>query len=88
VRANVAVMASNGEKVTVALDAEIVARARDELGAPDATDAAVIERALNAYLLGRLMDATQARSGLAAVDAERLASQELHASRRERRGAA
>ena len=47
-RANVTVMAANGKKINVALDAEIVARARDELGAPDATDAAVIERALNA----------------------------------------
>jgi hypothetical protein len=81
-------MAANGEKVTVALDAEIVARTRDELGSDDATDAAVIERALNAYLLGRLMDATQASSGLEAEEADRLASDELHASRRERRGAA
>jgi hypothetical protein len=80
-------MAANGEKVTVALDAEIVARTRDELGSDDATDAAVIERALNAYLLGRLMDATQASSGLEAEEADRLASDELHASRRERRGA-
>lgn len=82
------VMAASREKVTVALDAEIVARTRDELGGGDATDAAVVERALNAYLLGRLMDTTQARSGLGAEEADRLVSQELHASRRERRGAA
>jgi hypothetical protein len=81
-------MAANGDKVTVALDAEIVARMRAELSAGDASDAAVIERALNAYLVGRLMDATQARSGLDAQDAEWLASDELHASRREHRGAA
>jgi hypothetical protein len=81
-------MASKGEKVTVALDAEIVARTRDELGARDVTDAVVIERALSAYLLGRLIDATQAKSDLEPEDAERLAYQELHASRRERRGAA
>jgi hypothetical protein len=81
-------MAAKGDKVTVALDAEIVARMRAELGAGDASDAAVIERALNAYLLGRLMDSTQARSRLDADEAERLASDELHASRRERRGAA
>ena len=74
--------------MTVALDAEIVARTRDQLGAGEATDAAVVERALNAYLLGRLMDSTQARSRLDADEAERLASDELHASRRERRGAA
>jgi hypothetical protein len=87
-RANVEAMAADGDKVTVALDAEIVARTRDQLGAGEATDAAVIERALNAYLLGRLMDSTQARSRLDADKAERLASDELHASRRERRGAA
>ena len=81
-------MAADGDKVTVALDAEIVARTRDQLGAGEATDAAVVERALNAYLLGRLMDSTQARSRLDADEAERLASDELHASRRERRGAA
>ncbi len=75
-------MAPNGKKVKVALDAEIVARTRDKLGGSDASDAAVIERALNAYLLGRLMDATQVRAGLDAPEAERLASQELHASRR------
>jgi hypothetical protein len=80
-------MAADGDKVTVALDAEIVARTRDQLGAGEATDAAVVERALNAYLLGRLMDSTQARSRLDADEAERLASDELHASRRERRGA-
>jgi hypothetical protein len=81
-------MSSTGEKVTVALDAEIVARTRDELGSGDATDAAVVERALNAYLLGRLLDAAQARSSLEPEDADRLAVQELHVSRRERHGAA
>jgi hypothetical protein len=67
-------MPSNGEKVTVALDAEIVARTRDELGAREESDAAVVERALNAYLLGRLLDATQARSGLSEEEAEKLRS--------------
>lgn len=81
-------MAASGETVTVALDAEIVARARAELGGSDATDAALIERALDAYLLGRLLDRTQARSALDAEDAERVASQELRASRRERHRAA
>jgi hypothetical protein len=80
-------MASTGEKVTVALDAEIVARTRDELGSGDATDAAVIERALNAYLLGRLLDATQARAGLEPEEADRIAVEEVHASRRERHDA-
>jgi hypothetical protein len=81
-------MPSNGEKVTVALDAEIVARTRDELGAHEESDAAVVERALNAYLLGRLLDATQAKSGLSEEDAEKLAVEEVRAARRERSSAA
>jgi hypothetical protein len=81
-------MPSNGEKVTVALDAEIVARTRDELGAREESDAAVVERALSAYLLGRLLDATQAKSGLSEEDAEKLAVEEVRAARRERSSAA
>lgn len=80
-------MPSNGKKVSVDLDAEIVARTRDELGAGEASDAAVVERALNAYLLGRLLD-TQARSGLSEADAEKLAVDEVRAARRERSSAA
>jgi hypothetical protein len=48
------------------------------------SDAAVVERALNAYLLGRIVDITQARSNLSEDHAERLAYEELHAARRER----
>jgi hypothetical protein len=75
-----------GDKVNLALDAEIVERAREQLGEPAALldDAAVVERALNAYLLRRLVDAAQARSALTAEEAERIAYEELHASRRER----
>lgn len=81
-------MASNGEKVTVDLDAEIVARTRDRLGAADESDAAVVERALNAYLLGRLLDVTQAKAGLSEAEAEKLAVDEVRAARRERSSAA
>jgi predicted transcriptional regulator len=77
-------MASFGDKVNVDLDAEIVERTRSELGAGDETDAAVVERALNAYLLERLLDVTQAKAGLSDADAERLTHEELHAARRER----
>lgn len=77
-------MASRRKKVSVDLDAEMVERARAELGAGTESDAAVVERALNAYLLGRLVDATQANAGLSEEDAMRLASEELQASRRER----
>jgi hypothetical protein len=77
-------MAGPGDKVSVDLDAEIVERTRSALGADAESDAAVVERALNAYLLGRLLDASQAASGLSEDEAERLAYEELHAARRER----
>jgi hypothetical protein len=80
--ATVSLMQSNGEKVTVALDAEIVARARDTLGKRDESDAAVVERALNAYLLGRLLDATEAKSDLSDKDAQALAVDEVRMARR------
>jgi Arc/MetJ family transcription regulator len=76
------------QRVTVSLDAAMIAQAREQLGAPAAglADGAVIERAVNAYLLRRMVDATQAASGLSESDAERIAYEELAASRRERRG--
>jgi hypothetical protein len=47
-------------------------------------DATVVERALNACLLGRLLDATQASAGPTEHDAERIAYEELRSSRHER----
>jgi hypothetical protein len=81
---------ASGDKVNLALDAEMVERARQQLGEPAAglDDAAMVERALNAYLLRRLIDSTQVGSDLTAEDAERIAYEELHALRRERRDAA
>lgn len=66
------------------LDAEIVERTRSAISGGAESDAAVVERALNAYLLGRMLDATQARSTLTEDAAQRLASDELRASRRQR----
>jgi hypothetical protein len=77
-------MASRSDKVNVNLDAEIVERTRSAVGASDESDAAVVERALNAYLLGRVLDITQARSNLSEEEAERMAYEELRAGRRER----
>ncbi len=77
-------MAAPRDKVTVDLDAEIVERTRTELGARSGSDASVVERALNAYLLGRLLEVTQAKAGLSEADGERLTYEELHAARRER----
>jgi len=76
-------MASEGDKVSVALDAAIVADVRRVVDPSAESDAAAVERALNAYLLGRLVDTTQARSDLAAADAERIAYDEVHAHRGE-----
>lgn len=74
------------DKVTISVDADMVAQAREELGEPvvGLPDGAVIERAVNAYLLRRMVDATQAASDLTAEEAERIAYEELRASRRER----
>jgi hypothetical protein len=70
--------------VSVDLDAEIVERTRSAVGGSADSDAAVVERALNAYLLGRVLDITQASSDLSEEEAERLAYEELHAARGER----
>jgi hypothetical protein len=79
-----ALLAERKDKVSVDLDVEIVARTRSALGARAESDAAVVERALNAYLLGRLLDRTHARSHLSEDEAERLAYEEVHTARRER----
>jgi len=86
--ANVSRMEPDGEKVTVDLDAELVARTRDKLGGGNETDSAVVERALNAYLLGRLLDVTQAKSKLSENEAEKLAVDEVRSARQERSSAA
>ena len=77
-------MAAPGEKVSVDLDADIVERTRSALGADAGSDATVVERVLNAYLLGRLLDAGQTPSGLSENQVERLVYGELYATRRER----
>jgi hypothetical protein len=77
-------MAAGEDNVTVALDAGLVERARTELGLVGESDRVVVERVLNAYLLGRQLDATQGRVGLSDQEAERLAYEELDAARRER----
>jgi hypothetical protein len=77
-------MAPGEDNVTVTLDAELVERARTELGLVGESDRAVVERVLNACLLGRQLAATQGRGGLSEQEAERLAYEELNAARRER----
>jgi hypothetical protein len=77
-------MAAGEDKVTVTLDAELVECARIELGLVSEGDRTVVERVLDAYLIGRQLDATQSRAGLSEQQAERAAYEELDAARRER----
>jgi hypothetical protein len=70
-------MVARRDKVAVDLDAEIVERTRTDLGVGSGSDASIVERALNAYLLGRLLDVAQAKAALSEADDERLAYQEV-----------
>ena len=54
----------------------------------EAADADVVERAMRFYLGRRALEASQTMSELSEEDAMRLANEELHAMRRERRSAA
>ena len=56
--------------------------------AAEAADAEVVEQALRAYLGRRALDVSQAMSGLSEEEALRIANEELHAMRRDRRSAA
>jgi hypothetical protein len=76
-------VAGGGDNVTVTLDAELVERARTELGLISKSDRAVVERVLNAYLIRRQLEATQGRAGLSEQEAETVAYEELDAARHE-----
>jgi Arc/MetJ family transcription regulator len=74
---------------TIDVDASLLAETRDAMKpSAGAADAEVVERALRAYLGRRALDASQAMSGLSEGEALRVANEELHAMRRERRNAA
>jgi hypothetical protein len=74
---------------TVDVDAALLEDARSAMKpSAEAADAEVVERALHSYLGRRALDASQAMSGLSEEDALRIANEELHAMRRERRSAA
>jgi hypothetical protein len=66
---------TSAEKVTVSLDASLVAQTREQLGesVADLGDGAVVDRVLDAYLLRRVFNATQAAAGLSEDEAERVA---------------
>jgi hypothetical protein len=82
-------MATSREIKTIDVDAELLAETRDAMSpAPDAADREVAERAMRFYLGRRALEASQALGDLSEEEAMRIANDELHAMRRERRSAA
>jgi len=72
------------------VDAGLLAEARNAMkpSALESADTEVVERALRFYLGRQALEASQAMSRLSEDDAMRLAYEELHAMRDERRSAA
>ena len=78
-------MAVARRTVTLQLDEDLVARTRARAGGlRDKADAEVVEEALAVYLGMNALDEAQAQSTLTEDEANRLASDELDAMRRER----
>jgi hypothetical protein len=74
---------------TVDVDAGLLEEAGSAMKPPaEAADAELAEHAVRSYLARRALDVSQAMSGLSEDDAMRIANEELHAIRRERRSAA
>jgi hypothetical protein len=74
---------------TIDVDAGLLEETRNAMKpAAEAADAEVVERALRSYLGRRALETSQAMSGLSEEDAMRIANEQLHAMRRERRSAA
>lgn len=80
-------MATVRRAVQVTLDHKLVASVREQLGDSQRPDDEVVQAALNAYLLDQLLLPSQQRASLTEEEAERLAVEEVHAMRRERRAA-
>lgn len=80
-------MATVRRAVQVTLDQKLVASVREQLGDSQRPDDEVVQAALNAYLLDQLLLPSQQRANLTEEEAERLAVEEVHAMRRERRAA-
>jgi hypothetical protein len=79
---------ASARKVTVELDADEVGKVREAMGrAADESDAVVVSRVLNGYLLRALMRSVQAGSDLSEEEADRIAVEEVRAHRRERNSA-
>lgn len=76
---------ASARKITVELDADEIAKAREAMGgSADEPDAAIVERVLNGYLLNALVRRVGSRSDLSEEQATKIAVEEVHAYRRER----
>jgi hypothetical protein len=74
---------------TIDVDVSLLAQTRSAMEpGTEAADAEVVERALRSYVGRRALEASQAMSELSEEDALRIANEELHAMRRERRRSA
>jgi hypothetical protein len=74
---------------TIDVDAALLAETRDAMKpSADAADSEVAERAMRFYLGRRALEGSQGIGGLSEDEAMRIANEELHAMRRERRSAA
>ena len=82
-------MATSRGLKTIDVDAALLAETRDAMKpSADAADSEVAERAMRFYLDRRALESSQAIGGLSEDEAMRIANEELHAMRRERRSAA
>ncbi|HEX4035313.1 MAG TPA: hypothetical protein VHX66_12800 [Solirubrobacteraceae bacterium] len=82
-------MSAARDTKTIDVDAGLLAQTREAMqSAPSTADGEVAERAMRFYLGRRALEVSQAIGGLSEEEAMRLANDELHAMRRERRSAA
>lgn len=73
-------------KMTIYVDPAVARATRVRAARTDTRDSEVVEEALRAHLGLAALDQAQALSTLSEAEAMALANEELHASRRERRG--
>ena len=72
-------------KATIYLDPDVLRATRVRAARTGRRDSDIVEDALRDYLGFALIDRIRSRSNLTPEEAERLAYEELHAARRERR---
>jgi hypothetical protein len=72
-------------KATVYLDPDVLRATRVRAARTGRRDSDIVEEALREYLGFAVIDRIRSRSNLTPEEAERLANEEVHAARRERR---